>query len=293
MLQVTLGSRQVGVGQPCFIVAEAGQNHNASLETALRLCDAAKFASCDAVKFQKRNPDICVPEGQKGEPKDTPWGRMTYLEYRWKLELTHEDFRAIHEHCQAIGIDWFSSVWDVDSLAFFENNLALPYYKLPSACLTDIALVGALADTGKPVILSTGMSNHQQIGQALLILAQKSAPVILNHCVSTYPCPVSELNLRCITTLQETYPDIVVGYSGHEVGLATTVVAVALGASYIERHITLDRSTWGTDHAASVEPNGLYRLVHDIRNVEKAMGDGQKRIMDSEREPMKRLRRVG
>ncbi|GAB2598846.1 N-acetylneuraminate synthase family protein [Streptomyces capparidis] len=285
----TLGQRLVGTGQPVYITAEIGINHNGDLENAFKLIDAAVEAGCDAVKFQKRTPEICTPRDQWEIERDTPWGRMTYIDYRHKVEFGEDEYRAIDAYCRKGGIDWFASPWDVPSVEFLQKFDA-PAYKVASASLTDDELLRAMRATGKTVILSTGMSTPKQIRHAVEVLGSEN--IVLCHATSTYPAKHEELNLRMLHTLQHEYPNVPIGYSGHEVGLQTTLAAVALGAVFVERHITLDRAMWGSDQAASVEPQGLVRLVRDIRIVEQALGDGVKRVYDSELGPMKKLRRV-
>ena len=288
MNSVRVGDRLVGPGEPVYVIAEIGINHNGEVETAKRLIDAARFSGCDAVKFQKRTPEICTPKDQWDIERDTPWGRMTYIDYRHRIELSQDDYDTIDRYCQEVGIDWFASCWDepsVDFLARYEP----PAFKFASASLTDDALLTYTAEVGPPVIASTGMSTMQQIDHAMSLLPEERT--LLAHSTSTYPCPPEELNLRMIRTLSERF-GFPIGYSGHEVGLQTTVAAVAMGARFVERHITLDRAMWGSDQAASVEPMGLFRLVRDIRVVEQALGDGVKRVYDSELGPMKKLRRV-
>ena len=279
---------KVGEGKPCFVVAEIGINHNGDLAIAKRLIDVAKEAGCNAVKFQKRNPEHCVPPEQRNIMRETPWGPMTYFEYRYKVEFDEAGYTEIDRYCQSKGMLWFASPWDESSVDFLEN-FTPPCYKIPSASLTDEALLRHVRKTGRPVVLSTGMSSMDQVRQAVKTLGQDS--LILAHCTSTYPCKAEELNLRMIHTLKSEF-DCPIGYSGHEVGLQATLAAVAMGAAFIERHITLDRAMWGTDQAASVEPSGLARLVRDIRVIESALGDGVKRIYDSERPIMAKLRRV-
>ena len=218
--------------------------------------------------------------------RETPWGYISYLEYRYKVEFGLAEFQDIDNYCRAQKIDWFVSCWDPDSVAFMKQ-FKTPCIKIPSASLTDRELLEAARDSGSPVMLSTGMSSLPQIEAAVKLLGTEK--LLLAAATSTYPCPKEELNLRFITTLQQKY-DCPIGYSGHEVGLATTVAAVALGACFIERHITLDRAMWGSDQAASIEPSGLKRLVKDIRNVEVALGDGQKKVYDSEVIAASRLR---
>lgn len=288
MRTIRFGDRLIGDNQPTYIVAELGINHNGSIDTARRLIDAAVEAGCDAVKFQKRTPELCVPEHQRNLMRETPWGIMTYLEYRRCLEFSLEDYAALIDYCRASGIEWFASCWDesaVDFIEVFEPG----GYKIPSASLTDVALLRRFRQTGRPLILSTGMSTLTQIDAAVAELGTRD--LLITHSTSAYPCPLGELNLKMIDTLRSRF-DVPVGYSGHEVGLPTTVAAVCMGASLVERHITLDRAMWGTDQAASVEPHGLQRLVKYIRDVEAAMGDGIKMVYASEIPVMQKLRRV-
>ncbi len=289
MAQVKIGNKLVGDGQPVFIIAEIGINHNGSLEIAKKMIDGAVHAGCDAVKFQKRTPEICVPKDQWNIERETPWGRMTYLEYRYKVEFTKEDYAEIDRYCKAKGILWFASCWDEPSVDFMEQ-FNPPCYKAASASLTDIELLKKKKSTGRPLIISTGMSTMEEIETAVEAIGTDN--LLIAHATSTYPCPPEELNLKMIHTLKAKYPMCPIGYSGHETGLATTWATVAMGATFIERHITLDRAMWGTDQAASVELGGLERLVANIRDIEKAMGDGVKRVYDSEIGPRKKLRRV-
>ena len=283
---VQIGNRLVGHGQPVYIIAEAGINHNGNLGTALRLVDAAAAAGADAVKFQKRTPEICTPRDQWAVRRDTPWGEMSYLDYRHKVEFNRDDYAAIDRHCHNKGIAWFASCWDEPSVDFI-REFDPPAFKVPSASITNLGLLRYTAAQGTPVICSTGMSTIAQIDAAVASLNRDAT--VLTHATSTYPCPLEELNLKAISTLRERY-GLPVGYSGHETGLSTTVATVALGACVIERHVTLDRAMWGSDQAASVEPDGLRRLVRDIRAVEVALGDGTKRVYESERVPMAKLR---
>ena len=284
-----IGDRLIGPGQPVYVIGEIGINHNGDLRTALALIEVARAAGMDAVKFQKRTPEVCTPRDQWEIERDTPWGRMTYLEYRHRVEFSAEDYRQIDEYCQEIGIDWFASPWDVESVDFL-GGYNQPAYKVASACLTDDALLRAMRATDKTVILSTGMSTPDQIRHAVEVLGSRN--IILCHATSTYPAPPEQLNLRMIETLAAEYPNVPVGYSGHEVGLQTTLCAVALGAVLVERHITLDRAMWGSDQSASVEPEGMRRLVRDIRVLEASLGDGVKQIYPGELSAMKKLRRV-
>ncbi len=285
---VSLGNRLVGEGQPVFIVAEIGINHNGDLRVAKELIDAAAAAGADAVKFQKRSPEMCVPAERRDVMRETPWGLMTYLEYRRRVELGVEAYREIDAHCRDRGIAWFASVWDKASADFMEAFRPV-CYKISSASLTDQPLLMHVRRSGRPVILSTGMSSLDQIRDAVEVL--RTGQLIVNQCTSTYPATAEELNLRVIQTFQREF-DCPIGYSGHEVGLQTTCAAVALGAALVERHITLNRAMWGSDQAASVEPAGFAHLVRDIRRIETAFGDGVKRIYKSELDVSARLRYV-
>ncbi|MFH8347993.1 N-acetylneuraminate synthase family protein [Streptomyces sp. NPDC018045] len=285
----TLGDRPVGPGRPVYVTGEIGINHNGDLEKAFALIDAAADAGCDAVKFQKRTPEVCTPRDQWDIERDTPWGRMTYIDYRHRVEFDEDGYRAIDEYARKRSIAWFASPWDVESVAFLEK-FDVPCYKVASASLTDDELLRAMRATGRTVILSTGMSTPKQIRHAVEVLGSDN--IVLCHATSTYPAKAEELNLRMIHTLQAEYPNVPIGYSGHETGLQTTLAAVALGAAFVERHITLDRAMWGSDQAASVEPQGLTRLVRDIRTIEDSLGDGIKKVYESELGPMKKLRRV-
>jgi N-acetylneuraminate synthase len=280
--------RSIGAGQPVYVIAEIGINHNGSLDIAKKLIDEAVTAGCDAVKFQKRTPELCTPKDQWHLERDTPWGRMSYINYRHLIELGFDEYSAIDAYCKEKDIDWFVSCWDEVSVEFMERfNPGV--YKFASASLTDHDLIAKVKQTGKPYILSTGMSTMDEIRDAVDKFGTDN--LMIAHSTSAYPCPLQELNLRMIETLMDLYPDTPIGYSGHETGLATTVSAVALGACFVERHFTLDRAMWGSDHAASVEPQGMQKLVRDIRDVEQALGDGIKRVYESEMGAMKRLRR--
>lgn len=286
--KVSVGKKAIGVGEPVYIIAEIGINHNGDIEIAKQLMDVAVETGCDAVKFQKRTPEICVPEEQKSIPRETPWGSMTYFEYKKRIEFEQKEFEQIDAYAKKIGIDWFASPWDVPSVDFLEG-FNVPCQKIASACLTDSELLTAINKTKTTTILSTGMSSMQEIDKAVSLL--NDVPLAIAQATSTYPAEASELNLRAIQTFSEKYK-VPVGYSGHERGLQVTIAAVALGATFIERHITLDRSMWGTDHSASLEPEGLKKLVRDIRIVELALGDGKKKVYDSEIPIRAKLRRV-
>jgi N-acetylneuraminate synthase len=269
-------------------VAEIGINHNGDLEIAKRLIDAAAHAGVDAVKFQKRTPELCVPPDQKDMKRETPWGYITYLDYRRRVEFGEEEYREIDWYCREKGVQWFASVWDEPSVDFL-RDFPVVALKIPSAALTDHRLLRHVRSAGRPVVLSTGMSTMAQIRTAVEILGTDY--LLITHATSTYPCEPGELNLKMIETLRGAFP-CPVGYSGHEVGLIPTVVAVAQGACLVERHITLDRAMWGSDQAASVEPSGFERLVKYLRVTEESLGDGVKRVYDSERPSLQRLRRV-
>jgi len=285
----TIGNRIIGDNAPVFIIAEIGINHNGSVEIAKRMIDGALKAGCDAVKFQKRTPEICVPRDQWSIERDTPWGRMTYIEYRHKIEFSKKQFEEIVDYCKRKNIIWFSSCWDEESVDFIESFDPI-LYKLASASLTDDDLLVRHKSLNKPLIISTGMSTLEEIENAVEIYGTEN--LLVAHSTSSYPCRNEELNLRMILTLKEKYPDVPIGYSGHEVGLAPTWAAVSLGASFVERHITLDRAMWGTDQAASGEIVGMERLIANIRDIESALGDGIKRVYESELKNLKKLRRA-
>ena len=284
---VQIGSCPVGPGHPCFIVAEIGINHNGSLEIALRLIDAAVAAGCQAVKFQKRAVDLVYPAEDLARPRESPFG-TTNGDLKRGLELGETEYRAIDAYCRDKGILWFASSWDEASLDFMEA-FDPPCHKIASACLTHEDLLMRHRETGRPIILSTGMSTMDEICRAVELLGRDR--LVILHTTSTYPSCVEDLNLRVMQTLQNQF-DCPTGYSGHEVGLQTSVAAVALGACMLERHLTLDRAMWGSDQAASVEPQGMARLVRDIRATEAAMGDGVKRVLGSEVPIMEKLRRT-
>ena len=275
-----------------YIIAEIGINHNGDLDIAKKLIDAAVLSGCDAVKFQKRNPDVCVPEHQKDILRETPWGTMTYLEYKHRVEFGKEEYDEIDQYCKDKGIAWSASPWDLDSLEFL-NQYDLPFIKIPSAMITNEKLMRESARTGKKIIFSTGMSEIEEVDRAVEIMRDEKAEFALLHCNSTYPAPLKDLNLQCIQTLKERY-GCEVGYSGHEFGLVTTYGAVMLGATWVERHITLDRTMWGSDQMSSVEPTGLIKLVKGIRDLElsSVAGNAPRSVMGSELSKRKSLRGV-
>ncbi len=287
--EIQAGHKWIGNGHPVFVIAEIGINHNASVDLAKKLIDGAALSGCDAVKFQKRTPEICVPKDQWNIERDTPWGRMTYIDYRHKMEFSREEYSEIFEYSESKGLIPFASCWDEEALDFMEH-FQPKLYKVASASLTDLSLLRKHKSINRPTIISTGMSTIEEIETAVEAYGMEN--LMLAHATSSYPCPNEELNLKMIPALQQKYPTLPIGYSGHEVGLAPSWAAVALGACFVERHITLDRAMWGTDQAASVEIPGFTRLVANIRDIERSLGDGIKRVYPSEIGPRKKLRRV-
>lgn len=271
-----------------FFIAEIGINHNGSLDTAKELIDVAKNAGCDAVKFQKRTPDICVPEDMKSVMRETPWGEITYLAYKEKIEFQKPEYDEIAEYCGEIGIEWSASAWDIPSLEFLDQ-FNVPFHKVASALATNWEFIKEVADRGILTYASTGMCSWEQIDRMVDIFRTANCPVHLMHTVSTYPAKEEDLNLKMILTLKERY-GVPVGYSGHEPSISPSIVAVALGAESIERHITLDRSMWGTDHSASLEPSGLANLVGSVKKVDLVSGDGIKKQVPGEAEIAKKMR---
>ena len=284
---IRMANHHIGPGHPCFIVAEIGINHNGSVAIAKKLIDIAVEAGCDAVKFQKRTIDIVYSNEELDRPRESPFGD-TNRELKENLEFGLNEYREIDRYCKDKGIIWFASCWDEVSVDFIEQ-FEPPLYKIASASLTDDNLLRHHRKYDRPILASTGMSTMEEIHHAVEILGETD--LILMHCTSTYPAKPSELNLRMIKTLQREFT-CPIGYSGHEVGLQTTLAAVTLGSCVIERHITLDRAMWGSDQAASVEPQGIRRLVRDIRTIETALGDGKKRIYESELPILAKLRRI-
>jgi len=285
---VKVGKKLVGDGQPCYVIAEIGINHNGNLDIAKRLISVAVAAGCDAVKFQKRTVEVVYSEDELARPRESPFG-TTNRELKEALEFDYEDFEEIDKYCKAVNIPWFVSCWDeasVDMMAEFD----VPCFKIASASLTDDHLLRHTRAQRKPVILSTGMSTYQEIDHAIEVLGKED--LVVMHSCSTYPAYYEELNLRAIPTMRERY-GVPIGYSGHETGISSSVAAAVLGACSVERHVTLDRSMWGSDQAASLEPNGITRLIRDIRLVEQSMGDGVKRVYERELPIIKKLRRVG
>ena len=288
MSTIRVGNRLVGDDQPCFIIAEIGINHNGDVDLAKRLISVAVAAGCDAVKFQKRTIDVVYTAKELATPRETPFG-TTNGDLKYGLEFDAEDYAEIADFCRSVKITWFVSPWDEGSVDFMEQ-FDTPVYKIASASLTDDNLLRHVRATGKPVIASTGMSTYDEIDHAVDVLGKDD--LILMHATSTYPAKYEQLNLRAIPVMAARY-DVPVGYSGHETGIPSSVAASVLGACSIERHITMDRAMWGSDQSASLEPNGISRLVRDIRLCEQSMGDGIKRVYEEEVPVMKKLRRVG
>lgn len=277
-----------------YIIAEIGINHNGSLETTKQLINVAKAAGCDAVKFQKRNPDVAVPEHQKNVIKETPWGSMTYIDYKHRMEFWEEEYNEIDSYCKQVGIDWSASVWDLDSVEFMKKY-DVPFIKIPSAKLTDDSLIKACVDNFSRVIMSTGMSTFQEIIHAANIARMSKGEkgtqsLALLHCNSSYPAPLNELNLSGLLELKTFFHDFEIGYSGHEFRIVPTVASIYLGATILERHITLDRSMWGTDQLCSIEPQGLIKLVKGVRELEEAYGQRELGVTPSEVPFIKKLR---
>jgi N-acetylneuraminate synthase len=288
MSTLKVGTRLVGDDQPCFVIAEIGINHNGDIDVAKRLISVALAAGCDAVKFQKRTVDVVYTAEELAKPRENPFG-PTNGDLKHGLEFEHVEYEEIDAFCKSIKMSWFASPWDEGSVDFLEQ-FKVPVHKIASASLTDDNLLRHVRLTGKPIILSTGMSTYAEIDHAVEVLGKDN--LILMHATSTYPANYDELNLRAIPTMATRY-GVPIGYSGHETGIPTSVCAAALGACCVERHITLDRAGWGSDQAASLEPNGISRLVRDIRLWEQAKGDGVKRVYEREFPIIKKLRRVG
>jgi N-acetylneuraminate synthase len=288
MASVKIGKKNVGDGHPCYLVAEIGINHNGDVALAKKLVRMACDYGWDAVKFQKRTVDVVYTRDELDKPREHPWG-TTNGELKRRLELSEAQYREIDAYCREIGIDWFASCWDEGSVDFM-RKFDPPAWKIASASLTDDALLKYHRKDDRPVILSTGMSSLEQVDHAVEVLGKRN--LVILHAVSTYPAYYQELNLSAMPRLRERY-GVPVGYSGHETGLPSSVAAVALGASVIERHITLDRSMWGTDHAASLGPSGVERLARDVRLVEQSRGDGVKKVLEREIPVQKKLRRKG
>ncbi len=286
--ELQLGSKVIGPEKPCYVIAEIGINHNGDIDIAKKLINVASGAGCDAVKFQKRTIDVVYSKEELAKPRESPFG-MTNGDLKRGLEFELEEYQEIDRYCREVKIDWFASCWDEASVDFIAQ-FNVPCFKVASASLTDDNLLHHTRKVGKPIILSTGMSTLQEVDHAVEVLGKQDLALL--HACSTYPAFYEELNLKVIDVLRDRY-GVPVGYSGHETGLPSSIAATVLGACIIERHITLDRSMWGSDHAASLEPNGITRLIRDIRLIEKSMGDGVKRVLEREQPIIKKLRRVG
>lgn len=287
--KIKVGNRYIGEGEPLYLIAEIGINHNGDMQIAKKLIDATFATGWDCAKFQKRTPDICVPEGQKNVMRETPWGEMTYLEYKHKIEFQKKEYDYIDKYCKEKPIAWTASAWDMPSLEFL-LNYDLPFIKVPSAKITELDLVKECAKSGKPVFISTGMSTIEEVDNAVEILEKfANGNYVLFHTNSTYPSKINELNLQMIKTLKDRY-GCIVGYSGHEYELEPTVIAPVFGASVIERHVTLDHNMWGTDHSASLEVLGMDMLEKRVRTTKTIVGDGIKTISCGEEKIREKLR---
>ncbi|WP_440657150.1 N-acetylneuraminate synthase family protein [Candidatus Pelagibacter sp. HIMB1509] len=285
---IKINNNIISVNSKTYIIAEIGINHNGDLKKALELIDVAKNSGADAVKFQKRSPKIAIPKRYWRTKKITPWGKMSYIDYKIKTELSIEDYNIINDYCKKKGITWFASCWDIQSVKDL-HDFNLPCYKIASASITDLKLLKFISSLKKPIFLSTGMSSEKQISIAYNKI--KKNPNVIMHCNSEYPSKYQDLNLKYINKLKNKYKKSIVGYSGHEISLIPTVAAVVLGAKVIERHITLDKSLWGSDHSCSLEPLGLSRLVKEIRVIEKSLGSAKKVITEGEKLMIKKLRK--
>ncbi len=289
MKTIALDGRFIGEGQPVYLIAEIGLNHNGDMQIAKKLIDASFATGWDCVKFQKRTPELCVPEHQRNVMRDTPWGRMTYMEYRYRVEFEKEQYDCIDMYCREKPIAWTASFWDLKSLEFL-LKYDIPFLKVPSAKLTEHEFLAESAKSGKLVILSTGMSTVEEVDAAVEVLEKHSkGNYILMHTNSTYPAPPEDLNLRVISFLKDRYRCII-GYSGHEYDLEPTVLAVSLGASVVERHVTLDHAMWGSDQFASLEVHAMDLLNKRIKNINVVLGDGVKKVSEKEMEVRKKLR---
>ncbi len=288
MSSLVIDNTKINSENPTYIIAEIGINHNGDMNNVFKLIDIASEAGCNAVKFQKRTPELAVPKSEWDIRRETPWGEMSYIDYKRKIELSINQYKEIDNYCKQKQITWFASCWDEQSVEqLAEINISC--FKIASASLTDYKTINTMLKYDIPIIMSTGMSTFIEIKESVDMF--KDRTIGLMHATSSYPCPPEELNLNMIKTLSNEFPNHIIGYSGHETGLSTTSVAVAFGAKIIERHITLDRAMWGTDQSASLAPSGLRSLVGHIRTIEKSLGDGVKKVYDSELQSRKKLRR--
>ncbi|MEI6499637.1 MAG: N-acetylneuraminate synthase family protein [Armatimonadota bacterium] len=288
MKDIRIGGVAVGDGHPCYVIAEIGINHNGDVAVAKKLIDLAEAAGCNAVKFQKRTIDVVYSPEELAKPRESPFG-MTNGDLKRGLEFGRSEYEEIDEYCREEEIAWFASCWDEASVDFVDE-FDPPCYKIASASLTDDDLLRHTRSKGKPIILSTGMSTMREVEHAVELLGTED--LIILQATSTYPADYAELDLRVIPELRRRF-DVPVGYSGHETGIATSVAAVALGACVVERHITMERSMWGSDQAASLGPSGIMRLMRDLRLVEASLGSGDKHVFEREKPIIEKLRRVG
>jgi len=287
--KLKIGNRFIGDNEPVYLIAEIGINHNGDIQVAKRLLDATWATGWDCGKFQKRTPDICVPENQKNVMRQTPWGEMTYLEYKKRVEFKKPEYDYIDRYCREKPLDWTASVWDLPSLEFL-MRYDVPFIKLPSAKITDLTLVEECARSGKPVFASTGMSTLAEVDTLVELLEKRLGKnYVLFHCNSTYPAKLDELNMLMINTLRDRY-DCLVGYSGHEEEIMPATIAPVYGACIIERHVTLDHTMWGTDQAASLEIRGMDFLAKRVRSVRTIAGDGIKTVFEGEEKMRTKLR---
>ena len=273
-------------GSP-YLIAEIGINHNGDISIAKKLIDAANACDWHCAKFQKRDPEICVPDHQKSVQRDTPWGKMSYLEYKYRVEFNKTEYDIIDKYCDG-KIPWTVSIWDLNSLSFIENY-EVPFIKIPSALITNLELIEEASKTKIPIVISTGMSDWNIVDNAVNSLEKHNSDYAILHCNSTYPAPENELNLNVIKAMIDRY-DCIIGYSGHEYDLEPSVLAVSLGAKIIERHITLDHNMWGTDHKSSLEVHAMDLLQKRLKNINLMLGSYDKYITESEKIVMRKLR---
>ena len=288
MKTIKVGDVTIGQGHPVYFIAEIGINHNGDMQIAKKLLDATFVTGWSCAKFQKRTPDICVPEHQKNVMRKTPWGEMTYLDYRYRLEFEKKQYDYIDKYCREKPLHWTASVWDINALDFI-LNYDVPFIKVPSAKITDTEIMAECAKSGKPIFFSSGMSTLEEVDTAVEIVEKYTSEYVLFHTNSSYPAKHDELNLRLIETLRQRY-GCITGYSGHEYDLEPSVVATALGALVIERHVTTDHNLWGSDQASSLEPDGMFKLRNRVASALSTMGDGQKVVIGAELEARRKLR---
>ena len=271
-----------------YLIAEIGINHNGDINIAKKLIDASNACNWDCVKFQKRDPDVCVPEEQKSVVRDTPWGEMTYIDYKYRMEFGLDEYLDIDKYCREKPIDWATSIWDINSLEFMKQ-FDVPFIKIPSAQITNKTLIESITQINHFYILSTGMMNWEMLDEVVNVLEKHNLKYALLHCNSTYPAPHDELNLSVIPEMKKRY-GCIVGYSGHEFDLEPSILAVAMGAQIIERHVTLDHKMWGTDQKSSLEVHAMDLLNKRMKGVRKIIGVPEKVITESEKIAMNKLR---